>query len=96
MIANGSSQLKKAGSATSTSPFCVPREHYQLYFYPVHTERFNRTLNPWSKKSRAKASDSTPFYGVEDDLPILLALICGFQHSLAMLAGVSKSVIYKR
>jgi uracil-xanthine permease len=44
------------------------------------------SLNPWSKKRRGKAS--TPFYGLNDDLPILLALVCGFQHSLAMLAGV--------
>ncbi|KAK9899328.1 Xanthine/uracil permease [Cystobasidium minutum MCA 4210] len=46
------------------------------------------TLNPWSKKSRSKTASSTPYYGVTDDLPILLALVCGFQHSLAMLAGV--------
>lgn len=29
-----------------------------------------------------------PFYSLEADLPLLLALIGGFQHSLAMLAGV--------
>jgi hypothetical protein len=35
----------------------------------------------------------TPFYGLEDDLPILVAMICGFQHSLAMLVrGVCLSL----
>lgn len=29
-----------------------------------------------------------PFYGLEDDIPLLLAIICGFQHALAMLAGL--------
>ena len=29
-----------------------------------------------------------PFYGLEDDIPLLLQIICGFQHSLAMLAGL--------
>jgi hypothetical protein len=28
------------------------------------------------------------FYGLEDDIPLLLAIICGFQHALAMLAGL--------
>ena len=29
-----------------------------------------------------------PFYGLHDDLPLLLALSCGLQHALAMLAGL--------
>lgn len=29
-----------------------------------------------------------PFFGLNDHLPLLLALLLGFQHSLAMLAGV--------
>jgi hypothetical protein len=36
----------------------------------------------------------TPFYGLEDDLPILVAMICGFQHSLAMLVRVSVFLIF--
>ncbi|GAA99127.1 uncharacterized protein L969DRAFT_94305 [Mixia osmundae IAM 14324] len=31
---------------------------------------------------------STPFYGLTDTLPIVLAVVAGFQHFLAMLAGV--------
>jgi len=45
------------------------------------------TLNPWSKTS-PRSRREVPFYGLNDKLPILLALVCGFQHSLAMLAGV--------
>lgn len=29
-----------------------------------------------------------PFFGLEDRMPVFLALLLGFQHSLAMLAGV--------
>ena len=29
-----------------------------------------------------------PFYALESDLPLLLALTCGLQHALAMLAGL--------
>ena len=38
---------------------------------------------PFTKQARK----STPFFGLEDRVPILLALILGLQHSLAMLAG---------
>ncbi|KAL7010299.1 hypothetical protein EMMF5_000320 [Cystobasidiomycetes sp. EMM_F5] len=46
------------------------------------------TLNPWSKTPKARLRRRTPFYGLNDELPLVLALVCGFQHSLAMLAGV--------
>ena len=44
-----------------------------------------RSLNPWSKSDKARAKRITPFYGLNDDLPILLAFVIGLQHSLAML-----------
>lgn len=39
---------------------------------------------PFMKKTRQAA----PFFGLNDKLPTLLALLLGFQHALAMLAGV--------
>lgn len=39
---------------------------------------------PFMKTKRSTA----PFFGLNDKMPILLALILGLQHSLAMLAGV--------
>jgi xanthine/uracil permease len=36
------------------------------------------------KKERRAA----PFFGLNDRMPLLLALLLGFQHALAMLAGV--------
>lgn len=39
---------------------------------------------PFMKKTRRAA----PFFGLNDSMPILLALLLGFQHALAMLAGV--------
>lgn len=36
-------------------------------------------------KKQRKAS---PFFGLHDRMPVLLALLLGFQHALAMLAGV--------
>lgn len=43
---------------------------------------------PFMKKSTRRA----PFFGLQDSMPVVLALLLGFQHALAMLAGVSKSV----
>jgi NCS2 family nucleobase:cation symporter-2 len=39
---------------------------------------------PFMKKSRRQA----PFFGLHDKMPVLLAFLLGFQHALAMLAGV--------
>jgi NCS2 family nucleobase:cation symporter-2 len=39
---------------------------------------------PFMKKSRRAA----PFFGLNDKMPLLLSLLLGFQHALAMLAGV--------
>jgi len=39
---------------------------------------------PFMKKERRAA----PFFGLNDRMPVLLALLLGFQHALAMLAGV--------
>ncbi|KAF8656155.1 hypothetical protein AX16_002724 [Volvariella volvacea WC 439] len=36
------------------------------------------------KRERRK----TPFYALDADLPLLVAIVCGFQHALAMLAGL--------
>jgi hypothetical protein len=29
-----------------------------------------------------------PFFALDDELPVLLAIVCGLQHALAMLAGL--------
>ncbi|KAK1981616.1 uracil-xanthine permease [Colletotrichum cereale] len=39
---------------------------------------------PFTKKSQRAA----PFFGLNDHMPTLLALLLGFQHALAMLAGI--------
>ena len=39
---------------------------------------------PFMKKSRQTA----PFFGLDDKMPIFLALLLGFQHALSMLAGL--------
>jgi len=39
---------------------------------------------PFMKKS----DQIPPFFGLNDHMPVLLALLLGFQHSLAMLAGI--------
>jgi len=31
---------------------------------------------------------SPPFYGLESEIPLLVAITCGLQHALAMLAGL--------
>jgi uracil-xanthine permease len=39
---------------------------------------------PFMKKARR----ASPFFGLDDRMPVLLALLLGFQHALAMLAGI--------
>lgn len=39
---------------------------------------------PFMKRSEQAA----PFFGLNDRMPVFLALVLGFQHSLAMLAGI--------
>lgn len=36
----------------------------------------------------AKPTRAAPFFGLDDRMPVLLAMLLGFQHALAMLAGV--------
>ncbi|KAK4642373.1 hypothetical protein QC761_508180 [Podospora bellae-mahoneyi] len=36
----------------------------------------------------AKSDKAPPFFGLNDRMPVVLALILGFQHALAMLAGI--------
>ena len=35
----------------------------------------------------AKSRRAAPFFGLNDHMPVLLALLLGFQHALSMLAG---------
>lgn len=35
-----------------------------------------------------KRRQASPFFGLNDKLPVFLALLLGFQHALAMLAGI--------
>jgi hypothetical protein len=35
-----------------------------------------------------KTGQASPFFGLNDKMPVLLALLLGFQHALAMLAGI--------
>jgi xanthine/uracil permease len=39
---------------------------------------------PFMKKERRAA----PFFGLNDSMPVLLAVLLGFQHTLSMLAGI--------
>ncbi|SCV73722.1 BQ2448_6152 [Microbotryum intermedium] len=39
-------------------------------------------------RGRKRRAHAVPFYALDQEMPILLALLCGFQHALAMLAGL--------
>jgi hypothetical protein len=43
---------------------------------------------PISSKGDTSVRRLPPFYGLDDDIPLFLALSCGLQHALAMLAGL--------
>ena len=39
-------------------------------------------------KGDEQMKEELPFYGLDEDLPIFLAAVCGLQHMMAMLAGI--------
>lgn len=43
---------------------------------------------PFAVGGKKKRRTMPPFYALDSDLPLLLALTCGLQHALAMLAGL--------
>ncbi|GAA5877373.1 hypothetical protein JCM8547_003011 [Rhodosporidiobolus lusitaniae] len=44
---------------------------------------------PWSfRRNSKKRNRPSPFYALDAPMPILLAMICGFQHCLAMIGGL--------
>ena len=85
---SASSPRRKGGSVTSILSTYAHRTSLQDPWnagLPADLACVCRSLNPWSKSDKARAKRITPFYGLNDDLPILLAFVIGLQHSLAML-----------
>lgn len=48
-----------------------------------------------SSSNRRRRNRQPPFYAVDQELPLLLAITTGLQHALAMLAGVAFSLNLK-
>ncbi|KAJ8105493.1 hypothetical protein OPT61_g10142 [Boeremia exigua] len=68
-------KCRRFGKAFTTKDGLIGTYDYAFLFKPNL---------PFMKKSRRAA----PFFGLHDRMPVLLALLLGFQHALAMLAGV--------
>ncbi|QDS69541.1 hypothetical protein FKW77_007723 [Venturia effusa] len=68
-------KFKSLGKAFTTKEGLIGTYDYAFLFKPNL---------PFMKKERRAA----PFFGLNDRMPVLLALLLGFQHALAMLAGV--------
>ncbi|MCJ1368093.1 hypothetical protein MMC16_007232 [Acarospora aff. strigata] len=68
-------KLRKFIRAFTTKEGLVGNYDYAFLFKPNL---------PFMRKSRRAA----PFFGLNENMPVLLALLLGFQHALAMLAGV--------
>lgn len=79
-------RLRRTVNAFTTKDGLVGDYDYAFLFTP---------RLPFVKQKRRSA----PFFGLEDKIPVILALLLGLQHALAMLAGGtssshSKSVAY--
>ncbi|EED20722.1 purine permease, putative [Talaromyces stipitatus ATCC 10500] len=70
-----SDRFRRAVRSFTTKEGLIGDYDYALLFRPNL---------PFMKKARSRA----PFFGLHDRIPILLALLLGLQHALAMLAGV--------
>ncbi|KAF2877500.1 permease family-domain-containing protein [Massariosphaeria phaeospora] len=68
-------KARRAVRAVSTKDGLIGNYDYAFLFKPNL---------PFMKKERRAA----PFFGLNDKMPLLLALLLGFQHALSMLAGV--------
>jgi NCS2 family nucleobase:cation symporter-2 len=63
------------GKAFTTKQGLIGQYDYAFLFKPNL---------PFMKKSKQRA----PFFGLQQKMPVVLALLLGFQHALAMLAGI--------
>ncbi|KAF2999746.1 hypothetical protein E8E13_004731 [Curvularia kusanoi] len=68
-------KCRRFGKAFTTKDGLIGNYDYAFLFKPNL---------PFMKKTRRAA----PFFGLHDRMPVFLALLLGFQHALAMLAGV--------
>ncbi|KAF1361064.1 Xanthine/uracil permease [Lizonia empirigonia] len=68
-------KCRRFGKAFTTKDGLIGTYDYAFLFKPNL---------PFMKKTRR----ATPFFGLHDRMPVFLALLLGFQHALAMLAGV--------
>ncbi|KAF2227542.1 uric acid-xanthine permease [Elsinoe ampelina] len=68
-------RVRRAKRALFTREGLVGEYDYAFLFRPSI---------PFVKRPRR----ATPFFGINNDMPLLLALVLGFQHALAMLAGI--------
>jgi len=68
-------KVRRFGKAFTTKDGLIGTYDYAFLFKPNL---------PFMKKERRAA----PFFGLHDKMPVFLALLLGFQHALAMLAGV--------
>lgn len=68
-------KCRRLGKAFTTKQGLIGSYDYAFLFKPNL---------PFMKKERRAA----PFFGLHDSMPVFLALLLGFQHALAMLAGV--------
>ncbi|KAF2836122.1 Xanthine/uracil permease [Patellaria atrata CBS 101060] len=68
-------RLRRLGKSFTTKEGLIGTYDYGFLFRPNV---------PFMKKDRRAA----PFFGLNDKMPVFLALLLGFQHALAMLAGV--------
>ncbi|KAK4544040.1 hypothetical protein LTR36_004538 [Oleoguttula mirabilis] len=68
-------KLRRLGKAFTTRDGLIGNYDYAFLFTPNI---------PFVKRARRAA----PFFGLNDRMPVFLALLLGFQHALAMLAGI--------
>lgn len=78
---NPGSQARQVARKLSTRQGWLGDYHFGALCLP--------RLLPWKPESKLNGGAAeSPFYGVHDDLPIAVAMICGLQHALAMLGGL--------
>ncbi|EEA21129.1 hypothetical protein TMatcc_001134 [Talaromyces marneffei ATCC 18224] len=68
-------RFRRVGRSVTTKEGLIGDYDYAMLFKP---------RLPFMKKTRS----STPFFGLHDKIPLVLAILLGLQHALAMLAGV--------
>lgn len=88
----GPSEIVSRGGGESKKTFAQRVQSFKQAFFTkdglIGNYDYAFLFTPNIPFVRRRKRQAAPFFGLHDKLPVFLALLLGFQHALAMLAGI--------